>query len=253
MRYIQGSYLERAYYQICYQLQRHLMWDAIKSYCRIKLKSLLIYAVLTTFVFEFNVIWSQTLLHLEWTALLIFTYSLEKRKLKRDNTPCVVIHKSSSEMALKKKLRRQRESWRRRQKILKNCRKITLCIHTPITLLATQQLYNLYFQLVACNFTNLEISGINFSPFGDWLLEIFAQLRGNSSRLVNFSVTLQCFCAEARAKYTFVPSHSSQVPVGTAGQTIATCISFVLAFVLQQPGQWVDDQFLVLASAEAVL
>lgn len=87
---------------------------------------------------------------------------------------------------------RDTENWRC-QKILKNGKKTTLCIHTAITILATQQLYNLQFQLTVHNFVNFKISGINFSSFGDCLLEIFGKLRGNSSSSVNFSVTLHHF------------------------------------------------------------
>jgi len=52
-----------------------------------------------------------------------------------------------------------------------NARKTTLCVHAAIATLATQQLHNVSFQLIALGFANFNISGINFSTFGDWLLE----------------------------------------------------------------------------------
>lgn len=66
-----------------------------KSYCRIKPKSLLTYAMLTITVVEFNVIWIQSFLQLEWTTLLIFAYTFENENWKR-GTESMELYKNNS-------------------------------------------------------------------------------------------------------------------------------------------------------------
>lgn len=158
---------------------------------------------------------------------------VRKRKLKRENTQYIEIHKSNSETvhSFQRQIeKRQRESWRRCQKLLKNVTKTTVCRHTEITIFATQQLYNLQFQFISYNFEKFKISGINSSSFAGWLLEIFAKLQGNSSSSVNFSVTLHHFFEVTRAK--LASAHSRRCLCGALqvkSQQHTLALSWVLS------------------------